>query len=72
MRQLQLWEYSNDLHALADFQTQMALVLANKTMSLELKLILLSNYQGRFDKIKKDTAVLTGVSSAPAAKTPAS
>jgi hypothetical protein len=71
MQQRQLRDYSPDLHALAELQTQMALVLANKKMSPEQKLSLLSNYQGRFNKIKKDTGVLTGVSAAPDATRPA-
>lgn len=50
----------------------MVLVIATKKMTFEQKLSLQSNYQYRFDTIKKGTGVLTGVLAAPDANKPAS
>ena len=59
MQQRQLKEYSPELHSLAWLQTHMAETLARKDLSTEQKLQLLSSYQSHFDKLQRDTGVLS-------------
>ena len=59
MQQRQLKEYSPELHSLARLQTYMAETIARKDLSTEQKLNLLSSYQNHFDKLQRDTGVLS-------------
>ena len=65
MQQSQIRNYSPELHSLAELQNQMIEIIGNKTLSSDQKLNLLSNYQGRFDKLKKETGVLVGATTEP-------
>ena len=64
MQQNQLKNYSPELHSLAQLHNQMVDIIFDKSMSADQKLNLLSNYQGRFNKLKKETGVLVGTSTA--------
>ena len=59
MQQRQLKEYSPELHSLARLQTYMAKTLGRNDLTTEQKLQLLSSYQSRFDKLQRDTGVLS-------------
>ena len=59
MQQRQLKEYSPELHSLARLQTYMAETLARNDLSTEQKLHILNSYQSRFDKLQRDTGVLS-------------
>ena len=59
MQKRQLKEYLPELHFLAWLQTHMAGTLARKDLSTEQKLQLLSSYQSRFDKLQRDTGILS-------------
>jgi len=63
MQQSQLRNYSPELHSLAEIHNQMVTIIGDKSMSADEKLNLLSNYQGRFNKLKKETGVLIGTES---------
>lgn len=63
MQQNQLRNYSSDLHSLAEHHKQIATIIGDKSMSADQKLTLLSNYQGRFNKLKNETGVLIGTES---------
>ena len=78
MQQNQIKSYSPELHSLAQLHNQMLDIIGDKTMSSDQKLNILSSYQGRFNKIKKETGVLIGkditepdAEPAPAAVAPA-
>ena len=72
MQQNQLKNYSPELHSLAQLHNQMVDIIYDKSMSADQKLNLLSNYQGRFNKLKKETGVLVGTATADSdAETPA-
>ena len=59
MQQRQLKDYSPELSALARLRTQMAETFSRKDLSDEQKLQLIYSYQSRFDKLQRDTGVLT-------------
>ena len=59
MQQRQLKEYSPELQSLARLQTHMAETLARNDWSSEQKLQLLSSYQSRFDKLQRETGVIS-------------
>ena len=60
MQQRQLKDYSPELSALARLRTtQMAETLSRKDLSDDQKLQLIYSYQSRFDKLQRDTGVLT-------------
>lgn len=67
MQQSQIRTYSPELHSLAQLHNQMIEIIGNKALSSDQKLNLLSNYQGRFDKLKKQTGVLVGTQGEPEA-----
>lgn len=68
MQQSQIRNYSPELHSLAQLHNQMIEIIGNKTLSSDKKLNLLSNFQGRFDKLKKETGVLVGTHTEPDAQ----
>ena len=60
MQQSQIRNYSPELHSLSQLHNQMINIIADKSMSADKKLNLLSSYEGRFNKLKKETGVLVG------------
>jgi len=67
MQQRQLKDYSPELHSLANLHTMIAQTLARKDLSSGEKLSLLNTYQGRFDKLQRDTGAAQSAPAAPAA-----
>ena len=63
MQQRQIKDYSPELHSLARLQTLIAETLARKDIPDEKKLELLYSYQSRFDKLQRETGVLSSNSS---------
>ena len=59
MQQRQLKNYFHELSALARLRTQMAKTLSRKNLSNDQKLLLIYFYQCRFDKLQRDTCVIT-------------
>jgi len=70
MQQRQLKDYSPELHSLANLQTMMAHTLARKDLASGQKLALLNTYQGRFDKLQRDTGAAQSAPAAAAAAAP--
>jgi hypothetical protein len=64
MQQNQIKSYSPELHSLSQLHNQMINIIFDKSMSADQKLNLLSSYQGRFNKLKKETGVLVGTAPA--------
>ena len=67
----QLREYLPELRAMARLQNQIRDIMARKKLSAEERLNLISDLQIRFDKLKKETGVLSGALPAQATPAPA-
>ena len=59
LQQRQLREYSPELQSMVELRNNITDVLDNKSMSTAEKLNLFGTYQARFNKLKKDTGILT-------------
>ena len=70
LQQRQLREYSPELHAMARLQNNIRDIMARKNLSAEERLNIISALQTRFDKLKKETGVLSGALPAQAAPSP--
>ena len=64
-QQAQLREYSSPVSHMGDLHTMITQVLGDKHMSAEVKRKMLSTYQTQFDKLQRDTGLLS--KTAPAA-----
>ena len=65
LQQAQLREYSSPVGHMGDLHTMITQVLGDKHMSAEVKRKLLATYQSQFEKLQRDTGLLSG--STPAA-----
>ena len=65
LQQAQLREYSSPVSHMGDLNTMITQVLGDKHMSAEVKRKLLATYQSQFEKLQRDTGLLSG--STPAA-----
>ena len=59
LQQRQLREYSPELQSMVELRNNITDVLDNKSMSTAEKLNLFGTYQARFNKLKKDTGILS-------------
>ena len=67
LQQVQLREYSSPVSHMGDLHTIITQVLGDKHMSAEVKRKLLATYQTQFDKLQRDTGLLSGTASASGA-----
>ena len=67
LQQAQLREYSSPVRHMGDLHTMITQVLGDKHMSPEVKRKLLATYQSQFDKLQRDTGLLSGTASASGA-----
>ena len=65
LQHVQLREYSSLVSYMGDFHTMVTQVFGDKHMSAEVKRKILATYQTQFEKLRKDTGLLSGT--APAA-----
>ena len=70
LQQRQLRDYSPELQAMARLQNEIRDIMARKKLSAEERLNLISDLQIRFNKLKKETGVLSGALLAQAAFAP--
>ena len=61
LQQRQLRDYSPELQAMVRLQNQIRDLMASKKLSAEERLNSISELQIRFDKLKKETGVLSGI-----------
>ena len=71
MHQRQIKEYSPELHALARLHTQIAETLDRKDLGHEQKLQIIGSFQSRFDKLQRDTGVLSSAPRSSSSSEPA-
>ena len=59
LQQQQLRDHSPELHAMARLHNKISNIMASKKLSAKERLNLISDFQIRFDKLKKETGVLS-------------
>ena len=65
LQQAQLREYSSPISHIGDLHTMITQVLGDKNISNEVKRTLIATYESQFEKLQRDTGILSG--STPAA-----
>ena len=60
LQQRQLRDYSPELQSMAHLQNHIRNIMSRKNLSAEERLNLISGEQIQFDKLKKETGVLSG------------
>ena len=70
LHQRQLRDYSPELQSMARLQNHIRVIMSHNNLSVEERLNVFSGEQIQFDKLKKETEVLSGTLPAQAASAP--